>query len=302
MNLPNFFIVGAAKAGTTSVYAYLAQHPEIFLSPLKEPKYLSLPANKLPHRGPGDAKVDNSIIKTLDDYLNLFKNASIEKVVGEASADYLYFYKTVIPRTKKTNPESKILIMLRNPIERAFSAYRHMLKDKRETLSFEKALITEEQRKKDNYEFIWFYKDVGLYHEQVKAYLNSFGANKVKVCLYDDFIKNEGNVIKDILRFLDVNENFPTDTSLKHNVSQITRSESFDEFLNTYDHPVKKLFRPVFLNTIGKERTEKIVNYFKYKNLLRMKPKTRKHLIQFYRNDILKLQDLIERDLSDWME
>ena len=168
LKLPNFFLVGAAKAGTTAVYAYISQHPEIYLSPLKEPKHLSISANKFPHNGPGDKKVDDGIIKSREEYLNLFKDAENVKVVGESSADYLYFYNSVIPLIKTISPYAKILIMLRNPVDRAYSAYRHMLMDNRENLSFEKALKYEDQRRSRNYEFIWFYKDVGFYYKQVK--------------------------------------------------------------------------------------------------------------------------------------
>ena len=299
--LPNFFIVGAAKAGTTSIYAYLSQHPDIYLSPLKEPKFFSVSANEFPHNGPGDSNVDSSIIRNWDDYIELFKDAGHEKVIGEASADYLYFNKTVIPLIYKISPDAKILIILRNPTDRAFSAYRHMLKDKRESLSFEEAIKAEVKRKRDNFEFIWFYKDVGYYYHQVLEYLKTFNKGFVKICLYDDLTENSSEVTRDILRFLEVDEGFSPDITVKHNVSEIKRNESIDHFLTEYDHPVKKLLRPLLLYTLGHDNTEKIVDYFKHKNVLRMRSKTRKHLIDIYREDIQKLEDLIERDLPLWL-
>lgn len=299
--LPNFFIVGAAKSGTTSIFAYLSQHPEIFFSPLKEPKFFSVSANTFPHKGPGDSEVDNTIIKDKHDYLNLFKGAKDEKVIGEASADYLYFYKIAAPLIYECNPNAKILIILRNPAERAFSAYRHMLKDKRESLSFENAIEAEESRMDNNYEFIWFYKDVGHYYHQVLEYLKTFNKGSVKICLFEDLTKNSSEVTREILKFLEVDECFSPDISEKHNVSEIKLNESLDQFLSRYNHPVKNLLRPLFLNTLGKDNTERLVNYFKGKNVLRMRSKTRKSLINLYRDDIIKLQDLIKRDLSSWL-
>ncbi|MBI2487107.1 MAG: sulfotransferase [Deltaproteobacteria bacterium] len=301
---PNFFIVGAAKSGTTSLYHYLNQHPEIYMSPLKEPKYFSSSVVRFPHSGPGDIEVDKRVIKTWNNYVELFSSVSGEKRIGEASPDNLYFYEHVAPLIKQTNPGAKIIIILRNPTERAFSAYTHLVKYGRETLSFEEALEIEEQRKKDNYEFIWFYKDVGFYYSQVKRYLNTFGEKNIRVYLYDDFIKNPSGLIRDIYEFLEVNANCFPDMSTKHNVSLIPKNRLLQNFLSEYDHTLKKVFRPLFLNTIGKENTEGLVNLFKNKNLKResIMPKTKRYLIKLYRDDILGLKDLIKRDLSNWLE
>lgn len=301
MKLPNFFLVGAAKAGTTAVHVYLYQHPEVYMSFLKEPKYLSISANKFPHNGPGDKKVDDGIIKSRDEYLSLFKDAQNEKIIGESSADYLYFHDTVIPLIKTICPQAKILIMLRDPADRAYSAYRHMIMDEREDLSFEKALGSEDKRMRDNYEFIWFYKDLGFYYEQVNHFIDSFGRENVMIRLYDDFIADSMAVMKDIYRFLDVDEGFTPNTDVKYNVGPTVRSESFEEFLVKYDNPVKKVLRPIMLNTIGKKYTEALVNYFLRKNTFNIKPKTRKRLVEIYRRDILKLGVLIDRDLSGWL-
>jgi len=302
LKLPNFFLVGAAKAGTTAVHVYLYQHPEVYMSFLKEPKYLSLSANKFPHMGPGDKKADDETVKSMEEYMNLFKDAGNEKVIGESSADYLYFHNTVIPQIKTFSPDAKILIMLRNPVERAYSSYRHMMMDGREKLSFENALRNEEERTRENYEFIWFYKDVGFYYKQVRHYIESFGMKNVKICLYDDFAEDSMAVMKEVFRFLDVDEDFNPDTAVRYNVGPSVRSESLDKFLVEYDHPVKRVLRPLLLNTIGRKYTEAIVNYFMHRNTLSIKPKTRKLLIGIYKNDILKLEGLIERDLSGWLD
>ncbi len=301
-HIPNFFIIGAAKSGTTSLYYYLKQHPEIYMSPVKEPKYFFASINKFPHNGPGDIEVDKMIIKTWHDYLDLFSGVSREKCIGEASCGYLYYHEHVAPSIKRISPEAKIIVVLRNPAERAFSAYCHLFREGRETLSFEEALEIEEERKKRNYEFIWFYKDVGFYYPRIKTYLDTLGEESVKICLYDDLKQDPIGFIKGIFRFLGVDEDFVPDISIRHNVSEIYRSKLFQRFLLDYDHPLKKLFRPVLLSTIGKESTEKLVNYFKNVNSVRMKPRTRRYLAEFYRDDILMLQSLMRRDLSDWLK
>ena len=91
---PNFFIVGAAKSGTTSLTNYLSKHPNIFIPKLKEPKFFSLQDNTFPHRGPGDNIVDKRVIKNLEEYERLFIPANDARAKGEASVDYLYFLKS----------------------------------------------------------------------------------------------------------------------------------------------------------------------------------------------------------------
>lgn len=300
--IPNFFIVGAAKSGTTSVYEYLSQHPDIYLSPNKEPHFFSNKAFSLPHNGPGDNKYNfRRIKKTWEDYIDLFKGVKNEKVLGEASTSYLHYYRTAAPLIYKSNPEAKILIILRNPVDRAFSAYWHMIRDKRETLSFEDALKSEENRKKENFAGLWFYTEVGFYYNQVKEYLNTFDKNSVKICLFDDFDKNPKQVIDDIFRFLGVDDNFNPNINIKHNTSKLSKFGTLNRFFNDYDHPLKKVLRPIFFNTVGRDNTDRLFHYTRDKFRLKMKPETRRYLNELYREDILKLQELIGRDLSSWM-
>jgi hypothetical protein len=142
---------------------------------------------------------------------------------------------------------------------------------------------------------------VVFYYEQVKHYIDSFGRGNVKIVLYEDFVGDPINMMKDIYRFLEVDEDFIPNTAAKYNVGPTVRNESFEEFLVKYEHPVKRALRPILLNTIGKGYTEALVNYFIRRNTLSMKPKTRKRLVEIYRRDILKLGDLIDRDLSGWL-
>ena len=176
-----------------------------------------------------------------------------------------------------------------------------MLKDKRETLSFEKAIEAEESRIRENYEFIWFYKDVGYYYHQVKEYLDIFGEHSVKICFFDDLTRDTAEVMKDVFNFLEVDDCFSPDINQRHNVSEIKVNKSLNHFLNEYDHPIKKLLRPILLHTLGRKNTERAVNYFKDRNVLKLKSQTRKYLNNLYRDDILKLQDLTQRDLSSWL-
>ena len=147
IKLPNFLIVGAAKSGTTSLYHYLKQHPEIYMSPVKEPKFITAQFLSFPFKGIGDEKVEQNIVKSYNEYCNLFKDVSKEKIIGEASPDNLYFFEKAINIIIYHLKNPKIIIILRNPIERAFSAYMYFINCNREYLSFEEALKEEEKRR-----------------------------------------------------------------------------------------------------------------------------------------------------------
>jgi len=298
--LPNFLVVGAAKSGTTSLYYYLLQHPEIGMSSKKEGKFFSQMPDKF--NGPGDHLVKESLTRTFDDYKKLYAHITNEKAIGDVSPDYLYFYENSIPNIKYfLKPEPKIIIILRNPVGKTFSQYSHLVRDGRECLSFEQALAEEKKRMEQGWEWTWYYQDTSFYYNQVKAYLDAFSNEKVKIILNDDLDTQPLSVIRDICIFLGVNENFMPDMSIKWNSTKSFRLNRLAKFLNDFNHPLKRLFRPVFLNTIGKNKTEDLVNYFKEKNRTGMKPDTKTYLSSLYKDNIIMLQELIKRDLSIWL-
>jgi len=301
LKLPNFLIVGAAKSGTTSLYYYLKQHPEVYMSPVKEPKFITAQFLAFPLKGIGDEKVEQNIVKSYNEYCNLFNNITIEKAIGEASADNLYFYDDAIVHIKKYLRNIKIIIILRNPTERAFSHFCHFIRDNREYLTFEEALKEEESRKKNNWVFGWHYTNVGFYYPQVKAYLDNF--DQEKIYLYDDLRKDTLGLIKDIYGFLGVDTSFIPDISIRYNVSGIPKNKFIHKFLKE-PNILKTIVKPAAKFLIPKDKRRKVMERIKMKNLQKpqMKPETREYLKNLYREDILKLQDLIKRDLSSWLE
>ena len=297
--LPNFLVVGAAKSGTTSLYYYLLQHPEVGMSSKKEGKFFSqIPDN---FNGPGDYLVEESITRSYDDYIKLYTHIKDEKAIGDISPDYLYYYENSIKNIKfYLGKEVKIIILLRNPTDKAFSQYSHLVRDGRETLKFEQALEEEEKRIKEGWEWTWHYKNSSLYYRQVKAYLNAFGNERVHIIMNEDLKKKPHEVIKNILIFLDVNEDFIPNMSMRWNPSRSFYSKSFNRFITDYNHPIKKALRPLLLYSIGKKNLETVVNYFEDKNTMKMELKTREYLSEFFRNDILNVEDLLNLDLSAW--
>ena len=301
VKLPNFLIVGTAKAGTTSLYYYLKEHPEIYLSPTrKELRFFS--GMRGDFKGPKDEAVNKSITKSLEEYRQFFLNVTDEKAIGDISPDYLYYYSTAVKNIKKYLKDPKIIIVLRNPVDRAFSQYLHFLRDGREHLSFEEAIKSERTRKESNWEWAWRYTEVGFYYKQVKAYLENF--SEVRIYLYDDLRSNIKKILKDIFLYLFVDDSFiPSNISEKFNVSGIPKNKLLHKFL-TKKNPVKSAITPFVKIIIAENTKRRLKNKLLQKNLEKpqMKPETREYLINLYREDILKLQDLIKRDLSHWLK
>jgi hypothetical protein len=295
--LPNFFIVGAAKAGTTSLANYLAQHPDIYIPEVKEPKYFSYSDNIFPHNGPGDAAADSKVVGDFDHYCGLFEPGAETLARGEASVDYLVF-ENVPRRIFDSVPDATIFIILRNPVDRAFSAYMHMVRDGRETLSFEEAINAERDRRHTNWEFFWRYTEIGFYSEQLKRYLQVFGKDHVFVFFYDDFASDPINFCKTFFAILNVDTSFRPDVSEKHNVSGRPQVKVMHTFLNR-KNVLKSFLKPFFSRNTRKYVQNKMTGFNLRKEA--MKEETRKMLLSLYSDDILELEAILGRGLGHWL-
>ena len=295
--LPNFLIVGTAKAGTTSLYNYLKQHPEIYLSDPKEPKFISSQFIKYTLRGDGNKKAEKDIVKTFSEYKKLYKNVENEIAIGDATAENLYYAEKAVSEIKKYLGDPKIIMILRNPIDRAYSSYMHTRRDGEEKLSFEEALKEEKKRIENNWRMIWHYKAIGLYYDQVRAYLNNF--SKVKIYLFEDLVNNKEEIISDLFNFLEVDTKFIPNTKAIYNKTGMPRSKIIPNIVYKSPRFLRPLLNLIPLN-IRKYIGMKVIN----SNLKKpkMKSKTKKYLINYYKKDILKLQNLINRDLSAWLK
>ena len=258
-----------------------------------------MPAN---FRGPGDEQyLNKKMVKSLDEYKMLFSNLTNERMLGDVSPDYLYYYEKSIKMIHQILGDVRIIIILRNPVERAYSQYLHFLRFDRETLSFEEALNDEERRKKLNWEWAWFYKDVGLYYNQVKAYIDNF--SRVKVYLYDDLKSDALSVIHGIYRFLEIDDSFvPDNLNLRFNISGKPKSKWLHTLINK-PNSTNTVLRSIVKSILPKEKRQELKYRITKRNLDRaaMPQEAKEYLRKFYREDVLKLQDLINRDLSQWI-
>ena len=292
--LPNFLIIGASKCGTTALYYYLKQHPEISLHDLKEPKYFSSLNQSFPHNGVGDRSVDKYVIKSLHAYNKLFADID-NKRVGDASPDSLYFYDKTAIHIKETLGDIPIIIMLRNPVKRAFSAFMYLKRDSREKLNFSDGLLAESKRLEDNWDFIWGYKKCGLYYNRVKLFMDNF--SNVKVILQEDLKNDTLASLHDIYSFLELDTKFKTDVSIKHNESGIPNN-IFSRVLLSRNNIFSTFIRELMKKFIPRNLLEKVAS--KSLESMPILEKDEIALKPYFFNDICKLEKLINKDLSSW--
>lgn len=296
---PDFLIAGMAKCGTTSLAAYLQQHPEVFITEHKEPRFITSACGKFPEGGPKDHLVKDWYVKDWDEYLSLFENAT-ETVAGEASADTLYFYKDTIPVIKKYLGDPQIILILRNPVKRAFSAYTHLVRDQREALSFESAVDAEPNRIKDNWELIYHYKSVSMYYDCVKAFMDNF--TNVKVVINEDLRKKPRETMHELFRFLGVSDNLDINTNQDHNVSGMPKSQVIHNSLQS-ETWLRKAVRPLArLIFPTEELRSSAVAWLSAKNIDRMTipPVMEDELYAYFREDVEKMEGLLGRELKSW--
>jgi len=280
---PNLFIVGAPKAGTSSLYAYLKDIPEIYMSPIKEPHYFS--RSTIPDDSPFKP------IREKKKYLNLFKDRKNEKIVGEASPSYL-----IDPEAPKLIfqivPQAFIIISLRDPVERVISEYFMFNR-----LGILKSSFHDELKKSLNKNFDLDGPRLGLqrslYYENVKRYLQIFGKKQVKILIFENFISNPKKTVEDILKFVHL------ETLLKN-----FSSEPYNQFAV----PRGPLAQIIYQNRTIRKITEKLLypsqrKFLKEIFILKKVPKPkieledRRILIDYFQEDVQKLKDLLKTEL-----
>lgn len=307
MPKPNFLVIGAPKAGTTSLYFYLKQHPQIYMCPIKEPDFFSWEGAT---EGPLTTFGRIQLPRYATDwkaYCELFKGADSALAIGEATPAYLY-HPEAPRRIKKYIPNAMMIAVLRNPIERAFSEYLMAIRDGIETArSFAEALELEEKRAAEGGWAHWYhYKRIGLYGEQLERYYRLFSKEQIKIFLFEDLQHEPLSVVREIFVFLGVDPNFVPNLSERHNPYGVPRFPRLQAWLLKPSKVKRVIFTPIRLMLPEAKRKELLLRFLRDWNIKPMPkpgldPEIRRQLAEYYREDIMKLQNLIDRDLSHWL-
>ena len=315
MALPNFFIVGAPKAGTTSLYAYLGQHAQIYLSPLKEPCYFAAelrPENFAPEERPrlaremrtleeylhGDMRVPRfgGLVTQWDDYLRLFGNATDQLAIGEASACYLWS-QSAARNIAARIPQARIIINLRNPVDRAFSQYLQMVTVGAIRRSFREQIQASLRCRSEQFGRSWPFLEFGCYYPQIVRYLDHFPRSQVHISLYEDLELHPQELLSQLFRFLGVDPAFVADVTHRHHEPRVPR-------LTAVAYALKKLgiwSRLHYLAPASVRRAARPL-IFNARSSLVMAAEDRAFLTDYYRDDVLRLEALLQRDLSAWTD
>lgn len=290
--MPNFLIVGAAKSGTTSLYRYLRQHPDIFMPEWKE---LSLFI--------GDSFGPLHRAKKPYFYQKAFSRVQNQTAVGEASTAYL-FDKAAPKIIKEQLGTVRIIIILRDPVAMSYSLYNHQLRKEGETIeNFEEALAKEEERRTDpgfkktcyGWHANYYYHQRASYYHQVKRYMDTFGEENILVILFEELASETLSVVKKNFRFLGVDEAFVPDIKVHNPAGNILNIPMFWKdtglFLKTFQfvfsrNLIKKV--PHLLRNIGRKPPQPL------------NEATAKKLRKRFYEDICRLEELIGKDLSAW--
>lgn len=287
--LPNFIVVGTAKAGTSFLLKYLSQHPDIYLPKTNEIYFHSRLEE---FSGPYDENIKHKVTGSIEGYHSFFDVSSVKKVVGEIATDYLYSYSNSIRSIKKHLSEDiKICIILRNPVERAFSHYKHMVSKGHEDMDFFDAIKAQKNRKNNRWRWAYQYSDVSMYYKQVSAYLAAF--DNVHIIIYEDLLLYPEITINSLYRFLNIKPIHFKNIREKVNVRHFPKYKSIYLASMALDFLEKKTFgKSVIAPKLFELNDKKI----------RLKSEDKSLLIDFFKNDIKLLEKKLHIKLNHWYE
>lgn len=296
--LPNFFLIGAPKAGTNALHQYFDRHHEIFVCHPKEPHFLhNLPPQEI-GRGPGDDERGRRVVITWKSYEKLFQAATTEKAIGDASTSYLYSPGAFAAITKYF-PSARIIAVLRQPAERAYSNYCHARRDGWELeTDFLKAIKDQDRRLAAGWGRFWAYKQNGFYAESVRRYKTFFG-DRMLVILYEDWKSYPDATLRRIFQHLGVDDRIQF-SHLRYNTSGIPYSRTLHRALSG-----KIILAQPLKPFIPKTTRSRLRAWFRAINMKACPPleaEVKAEITSWYREDILELQELIHKDLSSWLK
>lgn len=289
---PNFFVLGAAKSGTTTLYDVLKAHPDAFLTEVKEPQFFSN---------------DTLYAEGIDRYLERHFNGSESFAVrGEATPHYLCFDK-VAERIARHMPgdHCRFIVVLRDPVKRAWSLYWNMVSEGVEPMAFEDALAAEAQRIDDDSlradgSLRYAYFSSGEYARQLGAFLARFKREQFHVVWFEDLVADPDAAMRSVCEFLDIRADVALDPGKKSNASHRTRSPWLHRFVRQ-PNPLKSLLKPLVPERLRYRLTSGVIemNRKAVKNPA-LDPGIEAALRERYASDIAELEALTGRNLTAW--
>jgi hypothetical protein len=288
LTVPNFIVIGVAKAGTTSLYRYLDQHPEIFMHPEKGTNFFGYEDARAWrwHQEGEPPLLRHFRVHTFAEYEAAFAGVTDELAVGEVSPQY-FRCPTAAQRIHERIPDVRLVANLRNPADRAFSGFLMRTRRGEAVGDVYRELTPDASHVKE-----------GFYYERMKRYFDAFPREQIRTYLFEDFRRDPAAIVQDLCGFLGVDTAFVPDTGVRHNPANVPRSATLNR---VFYHPA--VIRGA--KSVLPQRVQTMAKRMRQRNL-RTAPTfpadLRADLLALYRDDILKLQALLGRDLSTWLE
>ncbi len=286
----DFIVVGTAKAGTTSLFHVLKNHPDIFIPEKKEMNFFNHGTDS--KIGPNEKYLNDYPleIENINQYFDYYKNS--KKINGDISPVYLYNYKTTIKNIKKyCGDEIKIIIILRNPINRAYSQYMHAIREGWEDKNFYNALMDEREREANGISYNFYYAKFGNYYLQVKAFIEEF--KNVRIYFYEELFNDI--FYKDLFEFLEVEK-----IKIKK-TPQLNKTGTPKLFFLKKVLDVLKSIKilKIFIEYLGLKDYYLKIKYWNLKKD-KMDNTSYNYLKKYFEDDIKKLEKLLNRNLDFW--
>ncbi len=312
--VPNFFVIGVVKGGTTSLYHYLNQHEEVYMSPIKETNHFAsadMYREQFTHEYALSTRIDLpryfkrgmpepihiAHVDEWSDYLELFSNVTTETVIGEISNSYMVC-PSAAGRIHATFPDAKLLVLLRNPISRIWSQYLMNLREGRTAeKDFLNEITSDYKQEVKGWGVTHLYHELGLYAAQIENFLTYFPREQLKVLVFEDYKQTPELVLKEVFEFLGISNHQTIDFSQKMNTAAMPRYKKLNDIL-VRTGVLKKV-----KGWMGKGMRQSLKGFiYTDKNIPKMPENAREYLIDFYKKDIARLSQLLHRDFTDlWL-
>ncbi len=293
---PDLLVIGAARSGTTALTSFLGQHPDVFVSTPKEPHFLAFPGGAPRFTGPGDDDLINrSAVRDETAWQELFRNRP-ERRRGEGSVTTLCHPRTAVPAIRRLcAPDCRLVVLLRDPVDRAFSSWQYLRSRGHDAGSFEDGLAEEEERTRAGWSHMWQFARLSRYGEQLAPFVAAFG-DRLLVVVQEEFAADPAGQLRRVLEFLDVDPDVGIDPSRRVNEGGLPRSRAVAGALNVVRRS------PVVRDLVKRLVPERSRERVRSANLQReaVDPTTRARLAESFAGDLADLQQLIGRDLSSW--
>lgn len=289
--LPNFIVIGAAKAGTTSLHWYLKEHPEVFMCPVKDPSYFAFDLDPEGQLRWGEPEHHDFPVRSLSQYEELFAGAGGATAVGEASTMYLECPQSAA-RIRELLPATRIICSIRHPVDRAYSDYLMYLRRRGRRFNPARDLATTA---------LWTRPDsrwmrIGRYYEQLSRYFDAFPRSQIRVLLFDDLKRNPNAFVGDVYQFLDVDPAFAPDFATPHAAGGLPASIALESFFSRCARSAVKARVP--------QGAANWLRRLRVRTMRQTPPlpaELRKELTRPFRDDIARTSDLIGRSLDHWL-